>query len=99
MVETPARISLGAGAALLLFCAIASGESAPERRSDGASKIPIVLDGSFQNAAWSPSGARIVFTRFRGRYPVAQSRQIEARKRDRRFAGVIAFEPPLSLAL
>ena len=67
MVETPARISLGAGAALLLFCAIASGESAPERRSDGASKIPIVLDGSFQNAAWSPSGARIVFTRFRGR--------------------------------
>jgi TolB protein len=63
----PARIAIGAGAALLLVCAIASAETGPERRSDGASRIPIVLDGSFQNAAWSPSGAQIVFTRFRGR--------------------------------
>jgi TolB protein len=58
---------MGAGAALLLLCAISSAESGPEQRPDGASRIPIALDGSFQNAAWSPSGAQIVFTRFRGR--------------------------------
>ena len=34
-------------------------------RGDGAVEIPIALDGSLQNAAWSPDGAQIVFTRFR----------------------------------
>jgi TolB protein len=37
-------------------------------RGDGAVEIPITLDGSLQNAAWSPDGAQIVFTRFRKGY-------------------------------
>jgi TolB protein len=39
----------------------------PPRR-DGAVEIAIPLDGSLQNAAWSPSGTQLVFTRFRSGY-------------------------------
>ena len=63
----PACVAIAAGAVVLLLCAISSAQTEPERRSDGAVRVPIVLDGSFQNAAWSPSGGQIVFTRFRGR--------------------------------
>lgn len=62
-----AQISIAAGALLLFLCGLSSAQNEPERRSDGALKIPIVLDGSFQNPAWSPASAQIVFTRFRGR--------------------------------
>jgi TolB protein len=56
-----------AGAVLAIGAAMAVIEwQAP--RGDGASEIPIALDGSLQNAAWSPDGAQIVFTRFRKGY-------------------------------
>ena len=56
-----------AGAALALGAAIALiDQQAP--RDDGALEIPIALDGSLQNGAWSPDGAQIVFTRFRKGY-------------------------------
>src|SRR5262245_60905830 len=42
-------------------------EQKPPRR-DGAVEIAIPLEGSLQNAAWSPDGKRIVFTRFRSGY-------------------------------
>ncbi len=37
-------------------------------RSDGAYQLPISLEGSLQNPAWSPDGASLVFTRFRSGY-------------------------------
>ncbi|MBN2353641.1 MAG: PD40 domain-containing protein [Spirochaetales bacterium] len=37
-------------------------------RTDGAFQVPIGLDGSLQNPAWSPDGNRLVFTRFRNGY-------------------------------
>jgi TolB protein len=37
-------------------------------RPDGAQELAIPADGSLQNAAWSPDGAQIMFTRFRGGY-------------------------------
>ena len=40
----------------------------PNRRPDGAEQLPINLEGSLQNAAWSPDGKRIVFTHFRSGY-------------------------------
>jgi TolB protein len=56
-----------AGAALAIGAVIALiVQQAP--RDDGAVEIAIALDGSLQNAAWSPDGARIVFTRFRKGY-------------------------------
>src|SRR5437867_2367070 len=39
----------------------------PPRR-DGAVEIALPLDGSLQNAAWSPNGTQLVFTRFRSGY-------------------------------
>ncbi|NOZ00019.1 MAG: hypothetical protein GXP40_12600 [Chloroflexi bacterium] len=42
--------------------------SANYERNDSAHQIPIVLDGSLQNPAWSPDGKAIVFTRFRNGY-------------------------------
>jgi TolB protein len=56
-----------AGAALAIGAVIALiDQQAP--RGDGAVEIPIALDGSLQNAAWSPDGAQLVFTRFRKGY-------------------------------
>jgi len=43
-------------------------ESPGYERSDSAHQIPITLDGSLQNPAWSPDGKAIVFTRFRNGY-------------------------------
>lgn len=43
-------------------------ESFNHVRSDSAYQIPIVLDGSLQNPAWSPDGRAILFTRFRTGY-------------------------------
>lgn len=40
------------------------GEPIDETRRDSARQIPIELAGSLQNAAWSPDGEAIVFTRF-----------------------------------
>ncbi len=37
-------------------------------RSDGAYQLPISLEGSLQNPAWSPDGTSLVFTRFRSGY-------------------------------
>jgi TolB protein len=37
-------------------------------RSDGAFQVPIGLEGSLQNPAWSPDGSSLVFTRFREGY-------------------------------
>ena len=39
-----------------------------KQRLDGAELISMALEGSLQNAAWSPSGTEIVFTRFRAGY-------------------------------
>lgn len=39
-----------------------------EKRVDHACKLKISLEGSLQNAAWSPCGDAIVFTRFKGGY-------------------------------
>jgi TolB protein len=43
-------------------------ESSSYERIDSAYQIPIILDGSLQNPAWSPDGEAIVFTRFRNGY-------------------------------
>jgi TolB protein len=43
-------------------------DAAENKRVDGAELLPIPLDGSLQNAAWSPDGKQIVFTRFRKGY-------------------------------
>ena len=54
--------------AILVIVAVAAQNSTSGYRQDTASEIPIVLDGSLQNAAWSPNGAQIIFTRFRDGY-------------------------------
>lgn len=60
-------LAAAVGAALVVGAVIAlSDQHAP--RNDGAVEIPIALDGSLQNGAWSPDGAQIVFTRFRKGY-------------------------------
>jgi TolB protein len=43
-------------------------ETSIYERSDSAYQVPIALDGSLQNPAWSPDGNAIVFTRFRNGY-------------------------------
>ena len=43
-------------------------ETSIYERSDSAYQVPISLDGSLQNPAWSPDGNAIVFTRFRNGY-------------------------------
>ena len=43
-------------------------DSSNSARSDSAYRVPIVLDGSLQNPAWSPDGESIVLTRFRNGY-------------------------------
>jgi TolB protein len=66
-----ARLTLAASTgmvAVLAIFAVAAEESEPAHRHDGALELSIVLDGSLQNAAWSPNGAQIVFTRFRRGY-------------------------------
>ena len=45
-----------------------AGTSSAER-SDAAYKIPIALDGSLQNPAWSPDGTQIAFISERHGYP------------------------------
>jgi TolB protein len=66
------RTFLVIAAAAALSAATLSGLLAqgaePNRRPDGAEQLPIKLDGSLQNAAWSPDGKQIVFTRFRRGY-------------------------------
>jgi TolB protein len=54
-------------AVALSVAALAQGTE-PNRRRDGAEQLPIKLDGSLQNAAWSPDSKRIVFTHFRSGY-------------------------------
>lgn len=60
--------------ALMAFIAVinavgCSGAGTPgAERSDSAYKIPIALEGSLQNPAWSPDGSAIVLTRFRNGY-------------------------------
>jgi TolB protein len=39
-----------------------------KQRPDGVQELAIPADGSLQNAAWSPDGAQIMFTRFRSGY-------------------------------
>jgi len=58
---------------LLAFVVIGAGgclnrELSSNDRSDSAYQLPIALDGSLQNPAWSPDGKAIVFTRFRNGY-------------------------------
>jgi len=43
-------------------------ESSGNERSDSAYQLPIALEGSLQNPAWSPDGRAILFTRFRNGY-------------------------------
>jgi TolB protein len=62
------RASLIVVAAVALSVAALAQGTEPNRRPDGAEQLPIKLDGSLQNAAWSPNGAQIVFTRFRRGY-------------------------------
>ena len=45
-------------------------EPIDETRYDDAVQVPIDLDGSLQNAAWSPDSASLLFTRFRNDYNV-----------------------------
>ena len=52
--------------ALIAILAVDDVETSP--RIDGAELLPIALDGSLQNAAWSPTGEQIAFTRFRSGY-------------------------------
>ncbi len=56
--------------AVFSISVLAAQEAAPGRqpRVDGAERIPITGGGSLQNAAWSPNGTEIVFTRFRRGY-------------------------------
>jgi len=44
------------------------GFSAKNQRPDGAFPIPVPLDGSLQNPAWSPDGNSLVFTHFKNGY-------------------------------
>jgi TolB protein len=63
----PRAVLIIVAAAALSVAALAQGTE-PNRRPDGAEQLPIKLDGSLQNAAWSPNGAQIAFTRFRRGY-------------------------------
>ena len=54
--------------ALLSISVLAAQEPNGKQRMDGAEVLPIIADGSLQNAAWSPNGTQIVFTRFRRGY-------------------------------
>ena len=58
---------------LLAFVLIITGgcsnlELSGNERSDSAYQLPIDLEGSLQNPAWSPDGRAVVFTRFRNGY-------------------------------
>jgi TolB protein len=69
----PALILAGAAtislsALSILFAQGTAQGTDPNPRQDGAEEIAIPLEGSLQNAAWSPDGAQIVFTRFRRGY-------------------------------
>jgi TolB protein len=48
-------------------CGGGDGADEPERR-DSAVQLPLDLGGSLQNPAWSPTGDRLVLTRFAGGY-------------------------------
>ncbi len=54
--------------AILLFLSLVACTPMPTQRHDGAIQLKISLDGSLQNAAWSPDGSEILFTNFRKGY-------------------------------
>lgn len=53
---------------LVLIVIVTTERRGQATREDGAELLPIDLDGSIQNAAWSPTAEQIVFTRFRNGY-------------------------------
>ena len=53
------RVSLIVVAAVALSVAALAQGTEPNRRPDGAEQLPIKLDGSLQNAAWSPNGVLV----------------------------------------
>ena len=65
-----ALITVVAASALSVTALSGLRVQAPEQkpRPDGAQELAIPADGSLQNAAWSPDGTQIMFTRFRSGY-------------------------------
>ena len=53
---------------LLIIVGCSNAETPSNERGDSAYQLPILMDGSLQNPAWSPDGNAIVFTRFRNGY-------------------------------
>ncbi len=62
------RMLLVSGVLFLLSCGGEEQEVVSGERQDDAEQIPVSLDGSLQNPAWSPDGDAIVMTRFRNGY-------------------------------
>jgi TolB protein len=67
LVRTRLTLAIISGTAISMTVVAAEGPET-KQRVDGAEAIPIALQGSLQNAAWSPDGTEIVFTRFRAGY-------------------------------
>jgi TolB protein len=67
LISTLAASVLSISALSVSMLSAQTADQKPPRR-DGAVEIAIPLDGSLQNAAWSPDGKQLVFTRFRSGY-------------------------------
>ncbi|RLD01364.1 MAG: hypothetical protein DRI32_09500, partial [Chloroflexi bacterium] len=50
--------------AMFFFLSLTACAQQTAQRQDGAIRLKIPLDGSLQNAAWSPDGEQILFTNF-----------------------------------